>query len=191
MFKKVFFLSFLFLLISFPASADDNPYYDPYNDDEGSGFVAMEAGKWLMLGDARDRVQDPTVIYVTLGFNFSEVFSKSLAELEAIKIGPKIGFGFGNTKSTPTDHQLFYDVLLKLRYTLGSQGNRLRPFISFGPGFLNFREVAAELEGGGGIDYYFGRGSVGLNVQYKELFGSKEIDRGVVLMGTLGYHFGQ
>jgi len=177
----------VFFLGASHASGMDQSYDDAWG--LGSGFVAIEGGWWRFFGKARDTVNDPWMGYITTGFSLTKAFSSVLDDYEPLKIGPKIGIGIGNPKKPGASYELFYDLLVKIRYTFGSENSRIRPFVDAGPGFVNYEDAAFELEGGAGIDYYAGTGSVGINVQYKELFGAGVLKRGVVFLGSLAYHF--
>jgi hypothetical protein len=121
-----------------------------------------------------------------MGFNLSKEFREN-DSFEPLTWGPKLGIGVGTKK--PGTGLVFYDVLVKIRYTFGERGDRIRPYADMGPGVLNYEAGAFQVEGGGGIDYYVGGGTFGINAQYKELVNANKVDRGVAILGTLGYHF--
>jgi hypothetical protein len=84
---------------------------------------------------------------------------------------------------------LFDYLLLQIRDTCGKPESLVRPYMDVGPGVNGFGKPAFEVEAGGGLDFYLGGGgSVGFNAQYKEVIGSDDVDRGVAVLLTLGYH---
>ncbi|HLG19045.1 MAG TPA: hypothetical protein VI895_04410 [Bdellovibrionota bacterium] len=182
---KKFLFVFLLLLAPYSKSFAQNDPPIPYEN--GSWFVAIEGGYWVILGSGRELVKDAPLVYLTLGFNLLNEF-KSEKKDDSLTFGPKIGFGVGEPRAT-RDVGLFYDLLLKIRYTLGDRESLLRPYIDAGPGLITYNQKAFELEGGAGLDFNFGGSTVGFNAQYKEVIGAGELNRGVALLATLGYRF--
>ncbi len=154
--------------------------------DMGSGFVAIEAGYLSMIGAGRDQLSDTFVGYLNIGMSVSKEFGGD-DDYEPLRLGPKIGFGYGEVKSKNEDRGLL-DLLLKLRYTFRA-GNMVQPYVDVGPGYMNYGGRTAEIEAGSGIDFRFGEGSCGFNAQYKEVFGSDYFNRAATFLATLGYHF--
>ncbi len=173
-------------LTGLPAFAQDSTDMD--RQEFGSGFVVVEGGLWRLLGSARRVVADPGLVYVTTGFSLTRAFD-SENDYEPLKVGPKFGFGIGSDRGVASDPKLFFDILMKVRYTFGAVKSWIRPYVDAGPGVVNFHHAAFELEGGAGFDLLFGRASVGTNVQYKELFGAGDLRRGLVFLAGLGYRF--
>lgn len=172
-------------LVSFSAFAQ-------WSDDEdsisGPGFVAFEGGVWRILGDARNAVEDPVMLYFNAGFNLAHEFGLG-TRWKGLTFGPKIGLGFGQTRGISVDAELLYDFLVKFRYTFGPLGQPVRLFFDLGPGVIGYRGSAFEVEAGAGVNFYLGKGLIGVNIQYKELFLNDTVSRGVVFLGTLGYAF--
>lgn len=182
---KIFLLPIclIWALLS-PAFAEDNMY----SETDNSGFVGIEGGVWYLLGQGRNTVEDPVVLYLTTGFSLTKAFYAA-EDYEPLKIGPKIGIGFGTPRGGAASYESFYDLLMKVRYTFGSEATRLRPYIDAGPGFITFREKAFEMEMGSGVEYLLGSGSFGLNVQYKEVVGNSQFKRGLTFLASLTFHF--
>ncbi len=181
---KLWCLILPFLFFQSTAFAAWSEMNDPLSR---SGFVSVEAGYWNVLED-KNVVSNPTMVYITAGFNLADEFGLKEAH-ESWNYVPKVGLGFGKT-SLASDTELFVDALLKIRYTFGEYGQRLRFFLDAGPGFINFLGRSFELEAGGGANLYIGQALLGVNVQYKELFNSGDLKRGIVILGTLGWHYG-
>ncbi len=161
-----------------------------HDEDWGLRTVAFEAGPWQIVGAGRRVVNDPVMLYLTFGINLTKAFYAP-EPYEPLHLVPKLGIGLGSTVGTPRDFKNFYDLLLKVRYWFGSRGNRFRPYVDAGPGYINFISHSFQLEAGGGFDFFVGKGggTIGVNAQYKELFHSAPLRRGVVILGTLAFHF--
>lgn len=181
------FLVLGWILFSLPVALAEDISGDFDREEFGAGFVAIEGGPWLLMGGAKSVVNTPVMFYLTTGFSVSHAMDQGVDQAEGLKIGPKVGVGFGSAKGADTD--LFYDLMLKVRYTFGSLGSAIRPYLDVGPGFVNFFENAGEVEAGGGFDFYFPDGSVGINANYKELFGAGAMKRGVTILGSVAYRF--
>src|SRR5262245_37067179 len=123
------------ILFSTPTFADEvGVYSDP---ETGSGFVAIEGGYWRISGSGRQVVTDPIMFYLTIGVSLTKAFFMD-EDYEPLKIGPKIGVGFGHPRTPGADSDYFADVLVKVRYALGPADWVARPFISAGPGYNNY-----------------------------------------------------
>ncbi len=178
------FLAFLILSVSPTLLCADENSLDP---DFGDGFVSMQGGTVHIFGSEQYLVTDPALAYVQIGLNFLHEFGVQDASDALISIF-KVGGGYGKERTT-YKAALFYDLLLKLRYTMFSRGTLLRPFIDFGPGLITYVNGAFELEGGGGLNVYFGSGFAGAGVQFKQLFASDSFKQGLGYFGELGYQF--
>jgi hypothetical protein len=175
------FLISLFLPFAAFAQAD---FEEP---DFSVGFTAVEGGKVQIFGSGKQRVTDPVVLYVLIGLSLAKEFGIK-SDSDAFLFIFKLGGGGGTERSTNTT-SLFYDLLVKFRYTLGSPGNIFRPYIDVGPGLITFVKGAFELEGGGGVNVNFGNAFASVGVQYKEVVKSHAYDRGLTYLGSLGVNF--
>ncbi|MFH1017278.1 MAG: hypothetical protein V1798_03735 [Pseudomonadota bacterium] len=177
---------FIFLIfLAWPVVLHADESFDEI--DFGAGFVSVEAGKAMVLGSGQHVVTDPVLLYVLIGLNLRKEFGfsgESDSWISAFKLG-----GGGGTERATGKAELFYDLLVKIRYTFFSRGVSLRPYLEAGPGLIKYVSGAFELEGGGGLNFHFGSGFAGAGVQYKRLFKSDSFTAALGYFGELGYQF--